>query len=252
MSREGECFVSMIPDLFCAKLDKERGTVVLTSRFGKFTLVGSSNITSARAGDVVSSLTIVPLRESRGVVAVAVHDPGKGRCDGEWYAYLLEVSYRGDDPWVDLETPFVCDENRVGHVHRERFIEITMDYQWYSSCPNTGNRKHIEVPDDDLLCCWIAGTIGDDEVIAAAKKYEAEQTELEQLREEVKKMTGISTMLQTQLEAERSKVQKWHNAYSEQSGALSKATQTLFAIKTALCGWFPRTAARRMIEEYYR
>ncbi|MDO8512769.1 MAG: hypothetical protein Q7S57_05860 [bacterium] len=205
--------------LFNAKVSKgpAKRTISLGSPQGNITLIGSSLPVSCRPGDEVSSLTIRPDPEAVGVIAVSVYDRGRTKEASERIACLFAVGHTTDgESRINLENAFECDGERLGEAHWEGFVEVWVGVESYHSF-NTDKfpqykRSGRYVPDPNLLCRYLVGTASADEVKAAALKVEEDQTELEELRAKVSRLTelGIHDLtklsgLNRQLEEERNR-----------------------------------------------
>lgn len=166
------------------KVSGVQGTVLLCGIIDETLVVfGSSVPMSASPGDRVGCVTLVPRGQERGVIAIGLSPRDSKKSQGEWRYYLVEVGRKNGESFVNRDHPFECCCDRLAQII-DGSIEVQIGDDWYASRKSCRNR--VFVPDANLLCRFIAGTATVDDVKAAAQKCEAEQTELEQLREQLK------------------------------------------------------------------
>jgi hypothetical protein len=188
-----------------AKASAEKGTIVLGCGLSTTYLraVGTSVPMSAKPGDHVTSFAIAPKKE--GVVAVGASSVGGGKnrdTRTDYFFLSVEKSDKGfrinlDEPWTPLA-------DRLGQIVDYGDIEVEIDGERYTSNVHGKDRPGFRyVPDANLLCQYLAGDIGPQDVINAATEHIEEQEARKMVPGLQKQLAEVKSLsLETKKEAE--------------------------------------------------
>lgn len=136
-----------------------------------FRVVGASVPISAQAGDTVYSLSVHPQKGKGGVVAIA--EPASCLNYQQW-CMLVKVEVGGS---IDGKKVFINPE-RIGQIYakgKEAWIEIQFKDRRYTSNEGRAGVATHYVPNNNLLCQYLAGNVGPEAVIHAAIEFRKEQ-----------------------------------------------------------------------------
>ncbi|MEA1929408.1 MAG: hypothetical protein U9M92_00765 [Patescibacteria group bacterium] len=214
----------MLPSNFFRAKVSDKGVILLRPYFtgSSIRFLGTSIPTSAKPGDnELASICIYPEESRPGLVAVVVMVPGKRR-DTNFRQFFLQVRWENGQPRIDLEeTSCLLDSRRLGQAYDDH-IEVEIDGQRYSSVSVRATRAGkpiLHVPDANLLCCYLAGTAGAEEIVEAAEEQEAEVS----VREE---LAGVKAELANRTE-EWAATQAAYSRFREELGPVKSAVLSL-------------------------
>jgi hypothetical protein len=161
-----------------AKVNKEEGTILISTKFYTFTFLGASCSCSASPRDRCESLTIAPQKGKKGLIALVIH---KGD-DQIHHVVLLSFSYNENGPLINLEREYAQADDRLCQINLEktqgrgfelRYAElyVTIKGRIYSQVSYTRELAYPKIDaDGNLICRYVIGDITKKEFLKQAKK----------------------------------------------------------------------------------
>ena len=170
---------------------EEKKSVLLSAgpAFDQIEFLGASVPASVSPGSKVSFLTLgnVVSTDEDGVVAIVLHtERGSGKnSQRHSVPFFLSVSQKDGQPYIDLEEYWVSSADRPGQIvceyGYESWLEVRINGEVFSTRDpinkyEPAKLRHVNryVPDVNLLCKYLAGDVGAEEVKEAAERGDAE------------------------------------------------------------------------------
>jgi len=139
--------------------------------------------------DTANSLQIAPRKEKRDLIALYVQTPSRGKHDrGDSFNFFLEINFSGEKPVVNLDTEAFLRPDRLAQHSNEGGIMFEIGEEAFLTRKSQYRKGMRLVPDPTLVCRYLLGEVGPEEIFRAAEKREEEEAarlELPRIREEL-------------------------------------------------------------------
>ncbi len=172
--------------LLSAKVSENKTILLNGISLNQITFIGATMPVSVKPGDEVNFFTLAPEKEKQGIVAVAVYTKNYCRQKGDpgiQLSFFLRVENPDTTgPHIDLEDPWIPGSDRLGqiigtNIHVRIDGELFSTFKRYSALESGYNY----VPDPNIICKYLIGEVGPDEVRAAVSEHIAEMQAREKL-----------------------------------------------------------------------
>lgn len=201
---------------------REKGAILISGRYGKVKFIGSSLKASLLPGEAAFGITIIPPAEknSAGVVAVVVQTSDRIMSTR---TFLLWV-YRDEkgDAYIHPNKEWLSFSDCLLSIVDDVLVARTEDAVFTTSQDYAKKHACFYVPDANLLCLFATKKATEDDLRAAAEKFQQEKSALEKQPE-----------LLAEIDALRTETGKLQREKSELMAEIYRLAEKMLAAKKA-------------------